>query len=340
MASKYKRKGSRFWWVKYRDFDGGQVRKSLRTADKRVAELLRKKYDIIESGSELRKTDLKSLVNEWASHTALTASPRQARDNRTHLNAFLDWGSITEPEHLSRAALQGWVLYLSQTYAPKTVKNKLASVTGFCRYLVRHDIIDKAPMVEAPKIVRKPPRFLTLPQTRAVLDFAFQSDERLFMAVLLALKTGCRMNEIRTMSWEHFDWESGTILIPHTKSNWPRSVPIHRDVRAQLEPVARGTGPLFPSPRQTYYDKWWFLRLIEPIQTKFSAWFTDDWRGKRTGRGWHLFRHTFAVQYMREGGNIYDLSHLLGHANINTTVRLYAHFAPKSEQIQAAIDRV
>ncbi len=41
----------------------------------------------------------------------------------------------------------------------------------------------------------------------------------------------------------------------------------------------------------------------------------------------HDMRHTYASHYMMNGGNIYDLKELLGHANIKTTER-YAHLAP------------
>ena len=33
----------------------------------------------------------------------------------------------------------------------------------------------------------------------------------------------------------------------------------------------------------------------------------------------HCFRHTFAVNYLRNGGNIYYLSRILGHKSVKTT---------------------
>ena len=45
------------------------------------------------------------------------------------------------------------------------------------------------------------------------------------------------------------------------------------------------------------------------------------------GQSTHILRHTFASQFMANGGNILVLQRALGHADIKMTIR-YAHFAP------------
>jgi integrase/recombinase XerD len=35
----------------------------------------------------------------------------------------------------------------------------------------------------------------------------------------------------------------------------------------------------------------------------------------------HTLRHTFAVNYLRKGGNLYYLQRILGHSSITTTER-------------------
>src|SRR5215510_6365912 len=48
---------------------------------------------------------------------------------------------------------------------------------------------------------------------------------------------------------------------------------------------------------------------------------------KRAGLGkvtWHMFRHTFASRLTRDGVDIVTVKELLGHTNINCTMR-YAH---------------
>ncbi|WP_334305089.1 tyrosine-type recombinase/integrase [Holtiella tumoricola] len=48
-----------------------------------------------------------------------------------------------------------------------------------------------------------------------------------------------------------------------------------------------------------------------------------------------MFRHTFAINYLRNGGNIAFLQQILGHSSIETT-RMYLHIT--SEDLQQNFD--
>ena len=53
--------------------------------------------------------------------------------------------------------------------------------------------------------------------------------------------------------------------------------------------------------------------------------------------GWHRLRHTFATNYLRQGGDIVRLSMVLGHTQITTTQR-YLHLL--TEDLSASHQRV
>ena len=43
----------------------------------------------------------------------------------------------------------------------------------------------------------------------------------------------------------------------------------------------------------------------------------------------HDLRHTFASHWVLDGGDIFRLSKILGHANVTITQRTYAHLVPE-----------
>jgi site-specific recombinase XerD len=49
----------------------------------------------------------------------------------------------------------------------------------------------------------------------------------------------------------------------------------------------------------------------------------------------HTFRHTYAVRYMEQGGDIYKLSRLMGHENIQTTTRYLNAFQARDARLSS-----
>ena len=47
--------------------------------------------------------------------------------------------------------------------------------------------------------------------------------------------------------------------------------------------------------------------------------------------GFHLLRHTFATQYLRNGGDVVRLSIILGHTEVSTTMK-YLHLLTEDLQ--------
>jgi site-specific recombinase XerD len=53
----------------------------------------------------------------------------------------------------------------------------------------------------------------------------------------------------------------------------------------------------------------------------------------------HTLRHTFAVNYLRQGGNVFALQRMLGHEDLSMT-RRYVNFAPEDLAHRSLLSRL
>ncbi len=141
-------------------------------------------------------------------------------------------------------------------------------------------------------------------------------------AFRLLILTGCRRGEIQTLKWDYIGGRH--IELPDTKTG-ARRIPLTAPVRAVLDALPRDPGNPYV------------------IEGKLpGAHITDlehPWRRIRKRAGLdhvriHDLRHTYASHLVSRGETIQMVGKLLGHTQIQTTMR-YAHLAD-DPVIQAA----
>ena len=143
----------------------------------------------------------------------------------------------------------------------------------------------------------------------------------LYIAVILALSTGGRKNEIWGLSWKCVDLKNGFITFMETKNDEPRSAPLtgHAlELMLERSKVPRiDTELVFPSrlDPQKSFD---FRR---PFQMALKAAKIEDFR-------WHDLRHCAASYLVMAGVDMRTVAEILGHKTIQMTQR-YAHLSPE-----------
>ena len=323
MSSLFKRKNSRYWWYKH-----GSVRRSTKTTDKQVARLYLKKWDRLYRGdTDVAEETLGTLVQTWFEYNTHTGSIAQASRNRWQVERFIRHTSLVEPEQLTTRIMQDYVIWLMKQFAPKTIQNKMASISSFCRFLQRRGILESNPCanIERPKVKKLHPRFLDKDQIEQCLEIARHQNTDLWLLCYIAIYTGMRLGELRMLEGEDFYWEQKIIVIPVTKSNRPRSIPMSQKFIQTVKPLI-GKGLVFPGRTQgSHRTKNYFIKQLDPIRDAMPC-FTDI-PGHRVGRGFHLFRHTFCSQHAMAGTPLAKICQWAGHKNIQTTMR-YSHLAP------------
>ena len=165
-------------------------------------------------------------------------------------------------------------------------------------------------------------RTLDMDQMKAVYDAAtvttvrpqyHRFTPRNQVIVLLMLECGPRVSEIANI--RAADVIDGWVCL--NGKTGPRWVPVSNDLTDRMQALAKGDviwenyhgNPM--SHRDVDY-------LVSGLQEKACI------AGPRLGT--HLMRHSFATNYLREGGGVVFLQKILGHSSIATTMR-YVHLA-------------
>ena len=142
--------------------------------------------------------------------------------------------------------------------------------------------------------------------------------------IRLLLMTGCRKSEVLNLRW--MEVEGDTLDLEDSKTG-PRQVLLSPEARAIIERQPRsGSLWVFPSP-------------MNPARARFDL---SLWKKVRKLAGiedvrLHDLRHTFASQAAMQGIPLPVVARLLGHAQVQMTLR-YAHVSDRD--VEAAAERI
>jgi integrase len=179
---------------------------------------------------------------------------------------------------------------------------------------------------------QNPPLFLSREDFEKIV--AAEENYKLKFLYRFAVLTGMRMGEIRFLRWDAIDFQKGVIQIRNhneftTKSKKARVIPIHPLLINQLQDMKNGIS-----------DNYVFQMDSKPIdRRRLSEWFKNAGKKAKifTEYHFHSLRHTFASWLVQRGVSIYEVSKLLGHADIKTT-QIYAHL--RSDDLRNAVERL
>jgi site-specific recombinase XerD len=156
---------------------------------------------------------------------------------------------------------------------------------------------------------------------------------RTHTAVLLMLDGGYRISEVLGLPFENCDFDSLVVKV-RGKGGKHRLVPMSTDMRKVLFKYAnKYSAPgrlLFGTRNNTLVTVRNFDRDFTLIGRKLGI------TGVRVSP--HTLRHTFAVSYLRAGGNLFYLSRVLGHSSVTTTQKYLQ--SVNVDDLQAVHDRL
>ncbi len=255
---------------------------------------------------------------------------------------------------VNKARIADLVAYWRESAAATTTNTRTGVLLRILSLAVEQEILHAAPKVKLLKVANEHPRFLTDAEAPLLLEAVAHWPTWAPM-VLVALRTGLRIGELRGLQWGDVSFDPAVVTVQRTdpgrsdmdanspKSGKPRSVPLTPDAVAALRTwrsTLRHTKPtdyVFPAPDE--------YRGVSGRRSPRSTRSCSEMMTRATKRaglvdvGWHTLRHTFASWLVMRGVPMRVVQDLLGHATIKQTER-YAHLAPGfvSQAMVASLD--
>jgi len=258
---------------------------------------------------------------------------------------FLDFlasqGISTDATQITRHQIRAFILYLQQKrcfsdhrfnhtqdrgLSGYTINCYLRSLRVFLSWLVSEDIIECNPFdrVKIPRPPRKViPAFSDSQFQRLLnaIDTRTAEGYRDYAIILTLLDTALRVSELCNLKLGNLWLDEGMLKVLG-KGNKERLIPIGKQVQRLLW---RYINRCRPEPAMAKYDFLFLTREGKPL-TKDRVEKIMTYYGRKAGIEGvrcspHTLRHSAAVRFLRNGGDVFSLQRMLGHASLEMTRR-------------------
>lgn len=223
-------------------------------------------------------------------------------------------GMPTTVDPIAREHVEAFIQELLTRWKPATAANRYRALQRFFGFAVEEGEITVSPMrnMSPPKVPESPPDVLADDALRDLLkacEGPTFDDRRDAALVRVFIDTGARLSEVAGLRVDDVDLDGLTLLLTQTKGRSPRHVGIGNR-------TAKAIDRYFRSRRghpDAHLDALWLG--TRGALTPSGVRQVTRRRAKQAGLAHlhpHQFRHTFAHQWLAEGGAEGDLMRLTG----------------------------
>jgi integrase/recombinase XerD len=266
-------------------------------------------------------------------HQAAGRSEQTIRWHHHSLTPFVAWlrdqGHSSNPADWSAKLIREWILYCQTrpakrgtgTLSDSGVNSLIRSLKAFCRWLAEEELIDRDPFlrVKVPKAPRLAKPSLSAGELAKVLAAARSGRNRYRdeAVILFILDMGARASEVCGLREDGIDWGTGIAKL-FGKGRKERYVPFSAHTakamqRYQIRERDGTAAEFFQSEEGQALTKSGLYQLCKRISIESKVHLAP-----------HKLRHTFAITYLRAGGNAFALQKMLGHTTLHTTLTYVA----------------
>lgn len=269
-------------------------------------------------------TRLQSLIAEWLLDLrVLGRSPRTLRWYGQKMRWYLEeGGGVQTLEKFTAFELKRYLASLQDRgLAENSVKHAHTVAKAFANWAARegHPVDEALLRVRSPKVAQTEPETFSAAEQEIVLRSARAGWPRIALQILLG--TGMRVSELCALVLEDVEEDDNAsfLKVRRGKGAKFRRVPISRHLQREL---ARYLNRGRPACRNQS------LLVLQDGKSVSVECVTQMLRRLKKLVGFavhaHKFRHTFATEYLKRGGEIERLRKILGHTSYAMVMR-YVH---------------
>lgn len=320
---------------------GREVRWSLRTRDAATAlrriEARRRELDAELHYGEVRQT-YEAVYVAWAAHIAHQVGPRTAARYAVSLKQIEGFLRPLDAHQIDRDVVADIVrARRAAGVSTATIRRDLSALSSVLAFAEDEGWRDNGnPALERLRRLKERRDPIVLPEPADIEAVIARAPGNFAHMIRCAWLTGCRQAELATAERRRVNHRTRQITVIG-KGNKLRVIQLSAEAYASIAMVP----PHLGSP-------WLFWHGVgEPyanVASRFASIVASaQKRAQDAGREFRAFRfhdlrHRFAVDYLRTGGNLYDLKGHLGHRSVGTT-ELYLAFLTPEEARAAKFDR-
>lgn len=278
----------------------------------------------------------KSITNDISNYLTFCQfnkrlDPKTIKAYRIDLIQFASAHSISSANNINSDILKKHIATLHQTYKPKTVKRKIASLKAFITYLVENEVVSNNPFAKVRTKFREPvqlPKTIPLPTIELLLsslysyhhtaktEYLRRSSLQAISIIELLFATGIRISELCSIHFDDIDLTNRQLKI-NGKGKKERL--LHIGNEACISALKKykdvfaidiaNSGLFFPVSDQAVRRMLRKHCRIAGIDAHITP---------------HMFRHTFATSLLEADVDIRYIQEFLGHSSIAIT-EIYTH---------------
>jgi integrase len=340
----FRPKGSKNWHYDFQ-IRGCRFHGSTGTENFEEAKALEAEARVAAKSQATAPTGIFTLSEALGTYYADVASRQpSARTMLSHGKALT---SVIDPKtrltDLTAAMIQRHVSTRRATVANGTVNRELQTLGRALRHMARVHAAT-VPTLDLRAAETAEPEERVRELTRAEQDRLFQHLRAdLHPLVTFALMTGARVSAICNLRWSDVDLDAGILILREKASSKNQGAkqhrfPINAEMRAFLSSLPKATA----LPHARYVLTYLSHRTKDPQRHQITptGGIMEDFKAALVAAEvqdfrFHDLRHTFATRLLRQTGNLKLVSRLLGHTQIETTMR-YAHVL--DDDLRQALD--